>query len=119
MSRIKAEIEQKNYPNDSYPNTLTFGQTWLISGWVTEQNEDPETIAKSCYQALFKDEENQQRVELSKKGTFLKADIWEIERLDSQSYPQTHVIVALFPNQEMAEQLSNFYAEMLCEVKLN
>ncbi len=109
FSRIKAEIEQKYYPNDLYPKALTFGQSWLLSGWLTEQNQDAESIARDCCKALF--EKNTWTPEFYGKGTFLKGDILEIWQ--SQDYPHTHVIVALFPNKEMADKISDFYTDWM------
>jgi hypothetical protein len=52
FSLIKAEIEQSSHPN----SLTTIGKTWLISGWLIEQNQDIEGIARDCYKTLFKED---------------------------------------------------------------
>ncbi len=103
---IKKEIQQKAKPDKN-----TFGQTWLISGWLTEDHYlDPETLANSCYESVS-DKSNSQQ-DLYGKGTFLEGHIFEYWQ--SQSYPENHVIIILFPNREMAEKGANkFYTEWL------
>lgn len=104
FSLIKAEIQ-----SHSYFNNLTIGQTWLISGWLTEKDGDTESIARTCYNKLFKEDKWNQ--ELSGKGTFLKSDIFEIWQ--SQSYPNKHLIIILFPNRATAEKAAHFYQDWI------
>ena len=93
---IKTEIESK-----SQPDSLTIGQTWFVSGWLTEHpHQDTEAIAKSCYQNLFK-EGNWQR-DLYETGTFFQGDLFELWQ--SQSEPRHHVVIVLFPSREMMEK---------------
>jgi hypothetical protein len=101
---IKAEIEQ-----NSHQNPLTIGQTWLISGWLTEQKQDTENIARDCYKTLFKNDK--WTGELYKKGTFLNSNIFEIWQ--AQSYASDHLIIILFPNQEIAEKAAHFYTDWM------
>jgi hypothetical protein len=104
LIKIQSEIE----PN-SHPNSLTIGQTWLISGWLTEPNQDAESLARDCYKAVLK--KDQWTQELYGKGTFLNSNIFEIWQ--SQSYPNEHLIILLFPNQTMAEKAANFYSDWM------
>jgi len=104
LSLIKAEIEQY-----SHPNPLTIGQTWLVSGWLTEQNQDSESIAKACYNKLFKEDKWNQ--ELSRKGTFLQGDIFEIYQ--SQSDFKQHLIIVLFSDQATAKKAAEFYTDWM------
>lgn len=106
FSLIKAAIEQYSFPN---PNLVTIGQTWLISGWLTEPNQDAESMARDCYKEVLK--KDQWTQELYGKGTFLNSDIFEIWQ--SQSYPNEHLIILLFPNQAMAEKAANFYSDWM------
>ncbi|MFM7437205.1 MAG: hypothetical protein ACKO2V_01165, partial [Snowella sp.] len=81
FSQIQTEIQPY-----SAPNPLTIGQTWLISGWLTEDTQDPENIAKECYQVLFP--KNQWEQDLYGKDDFLQGTIWELWQ--SRSYPNDH-----------------------------
>ena len=101
---IKSEIDQYSYSNPS-----TIGRSWLISGWLTEQNQDSENIARDCYKILSA--QDKWTEELYGKGTLLNSNIFEIWQ--SQSYPNEHLIIVLFSSREVAEKAANFYTDWL------
>jgi hypothetical protein len=103
FSSIRAEIEQNFHPN------LTIGQTWLISGWLAEQDRDTESLAKDCYKILFT--QNQWSQDFQGKGTFLHGDFFELWQ--SRSDPNDHVMILLFPDRSMAEKAANFYTDWI------
>jgi hypothetical protein len=104
LQAIRSEIEPLSHPHE-----LTIGQTWLISGWTSEQDRDTEGLARECYQILFK--ENNWTQDLYGKGKFLAGDMWELWQ--SQSFRHHHVIVLLFPERSAAEKAANFYADWM------
>ena len=104
LSLIQTEIEQH-----LQPNPLTIGQTWLISGWLAGQEQDTESIARACYNRFFKEDKWNQ--ELYGKGTLFKGGIFEIWQ--SQSYPNEHLTIALFPDRAMAEKAAHFYTDWI------
>jgi hypothetical protein len=93
FSSIGAEIE-----SSSYSNPLTIGKTWLISGWLTDLNQETKSIAIDCYKNLF-------------KGSLLTADIFEIWQ--SQSHDSDRVIIILSPDRSTAEQAADFYRDWM------
>ncbi|MFM7575636.1 MAG: hypothetical protein ACKO5Q_01645, partial [Microcystaceae cyanobacterium] len=94
---------------DSNLTSLSIGQTWLISGWLTEDTLDPESIAKECYQILFP--ENQWVKDLYGKDDFLQGTIWELWQ--SRSYPNAHIIIILFKDRATAEKAGSFYTDWM------
>lgn len=103
FSLIAAEIQSA-----SQPKALTIGKTWLISGWLTEQNQDTESMAVDCYKTLFDDKLTP---EIRGKGTFLNADIFEFWQ--SQSYDSDRVIIILCPDQSTVEKAAEFYTDWM------
>ena len=104
ISLIEKEIE----PYSQF-KASTIGKTWLVSGWLDEHTQDSETIARECYQKLFK--QDKWKEELYGKGTLCKGDVFEIWQ--SQSYPHQHLIIILFPNQAMAEKAAELYTDWM------
>ncbi len=104
FEQIKKEIQP--YSNLT---SLSIGQTWLISGWLTEDTPDPESIAKECYQILFP--KNQWDKDLYGKDDFLQGTIWELWQ--SRSYPNDHIIILLFKDRATAEKASSFYTDWM------
>ena len=104
FSQIQTEIQSY-----SYLNPLTIGQTWLISGWLTEDTQDPEKIAKECYQVLFP--KNQWIQDLYGKDDFLQGTIWELWQ--SRSYPNDHIVIILFKDRATAEKAGSFYTDWM------
>ncbi|MFM8294068.1 MAG: hypothetical protein ACKN9E_05915 [Microcystaceae cyanobacterium] len=102
--QIQTEIQP-----DSNLTSLSIGQTWLISGWLTEDTLDPESIAKECYQILFP--ENQWVKDLYGKDDFLQGTIWELWQ--SRSYPNAHIIIILFKDRATAEKAGSFYTDWM------
>ncbi|BAY41909.1 hypothetical protein NIES2111_63050 (plasmid) [Nostoc sp. NIES-2111] len=112
---LKTEITQKINPKLS-----TIGQTWMLSGWLPENSSrNPEDIAKNCYSALFTDIYWQPN-----RGKFLDSNIFELWRPDNlnQSIDKVknhlnhnahHVVIAIYPNRESAEQAAEFYTDWM------
>ncbi|MBN4003801.1 hypothetical protein [Nostoc sp. LPT] len=112
---LKTEIEQK-----LNKELVTIGKTWLLSGWLSENSsQNPEDIAKDCYYALFKDTYWQ-----PEKGTFLDGKVFEIWRSENINYSvekatnalnshEHHVIIAIYPHRESAEQAAEFYKDWM------
>lgn len=112
---LKTEIEQK-----LNKELVTIGQTWLLSGWLPENSsQNPEDIAKDCYYALSKDTYWQ-----PEKGTFLDGKVFEIWCPENENYSlqkatnalnshEHHVIIAIYPNRESAEQAAEFYKDWM------
>ncbi|MFW9261058.1 hypothetical protein A4S05_14480 [Nostoc sp. KVJ20] len=112
---LKTEIEQK-----LNKELAIIGQTWLLSGWLPENSSrNPEEIAKDCYYALFKDTSWQ-----PEKGTFLDGKVFEIghSQYINQSQEkvttllksnQHHVVIAIYPHRESAEQAAEFYKDWM------
>jgi undecaprenyl pyrophosphate synthase len=106
FAAIKTELEEKHFITPP----LTIGQTWLVSGWLTDNcQQEPEVIAKSCYEVLFKNKNWEQH--LYSQGTFLKGKFFELWQ--PQNVSNDHVIIALFPNREMAEKAGKFYPDWM------
>jgi len=104
FSQIQTEIQPY-----SCLNPLTIGQTWLISGWLTDDTQDPEKIAKECYQILFP--KNQWTQDLYGKDDFLQGTIWELWQ--SRSYPNDHIVIILFKDRATAEKAGSFYTDWM------
>ena len=112
---LKTEIEEK-----LNKELAIIGKTWLLSGWLPENSsQNPEDIAKDCYYALFKDTSWQ-----PEKGTFLDGKVFEIWRSENTNYSlekvnnalnshEHHVIIAIYPNRESAEQAAEFYKDWM------
>jgi hypothetical protein len=112
---LKTEIEQK-----LNKELLTIGQTWLLSGWLPENSsQNPEDIAKDCYHTLFKDSYWQPG-----RGTFLGGKVFELWRsgninqsrekvTTSSNNHEDHVIIAIYPDRESAEQAAEFYQDWM------
>lgn len=98
---IATEIEQF-----SHQKPLTIGKTWLLSGWLTEQDQDAEKTAIDCCKALFKDK---LIPGIYGKGTLLTGNVFELW----QSYNSDHVIIILFPNQAAATKAAEFYTDWM------
>ena len=109
---LKLEITQTlNY------QVATIGQSWLVSAYLEPEETDIETIAQSCYHALFP--ELNWAEELEGKGMFLGGHIFELSRrrLSKSILPSNeeimtakhHVILILYPDQQSLEFSSNFY----------
>jgi hypothetical protein len=92
----------------AYPNPLTIGKTWLISGWLSRENQDSESTARDCYQTLFPE---QVTPEIQEKGIFLGGAIFEVWR--AQSYDSEHLVIILFPNRTAVEKAANFYKDWI------
>jgi hypothetical protein len=105
FSQIQTEIK----PYSDFNSLLTIGQTWLISGWLTEDTQDPENIAKECYQILFP--KNQWTQDLYGKDDFLQGTIWELWQ--SRSYPNDHIVIILFKDRATAEKAGSFYTDWM------
>ncbi len=100
LAKIKTEIEPKT-DGDS----LTIGQTWLVSGWLTEADQqNAEVIAQACYKSLFDEEDWQQC--LYSQSNFLTGKLFELWQ--TQSYPSRHLVIMLFPNRAIAEKAAKF-----------
>ena len=100
FAKIKTEIETKT-DDDS----LTIGQTWLVSGWLTESDQqNAEVIAQACYKSLFGEEDWQQC--LYSQSNFLTGQLFELWQ--TQSYPYRHLVIMLFPNRTIAEKAARF-----------
>ncbi|MDJ0729029.1 MAG: hypothetical protein QNJ33_03465 [Crocosphaera sp.] len=109
---LKLEITQiLNY------QVATIGQTWLVSAYLNPEETDVESIAKSCYHALFP--ELNWPEELEGQGKFLGGYIFQLSRrrltrsmLSSKEEIITakdHVIIILYRDQHSLELSSNFY----------
>lgn len=97
---IKTEIETK-----TNINSLSIGQTWLVSGWLTDEDlQESEIIAQACYKSLFKEKDWQEC--LYNKSNFLTGKLFELWK--TQSYPSHHVVILLFPDRESAEEAATF-----------
>ena len=106
FAEIKTEIENKTERND-----LTIGQTWLVSGWLTEADQqNAEVIAQACYKSLFDSQEDWQQW-LYSQGDFLNGKLFEVWQ--TESYPYLHVVILLFPNQAMAEEAAKYYKDWM------
>jgi hypothetical protein len=89
---------------------LTFGQTWLASGWLTEtEHQDPESLAKICYQSLTKNNNWQQN--LYGQGKFLNGYIFELWQPLTDA--NEHIVILLLPGEEMAREAANFYKDWM------
>ena len=104
----------------------TLGQTWMILGAMPTDsypNQNPETIARECYQALIPNADWSNN--LQGKGYFLGGSIFELWRhslgisdpsaaLSTQPFPSSriednhHVIIAIYPNRKIAKEAANF-----------
>ncbi len=104
--QIQTEIQP-----DSNLTSLTIGQTWLISGCLTEDTSDPESIAKECYQILFP--KNQWAKDLYGKGNFLQETIWIWELWKSPSYPNDHIVILLFKDEATEKEAEKFYSDWM------
>ncbi|QSJ17229.1 hypothetical protein JYQ62_37285 [Nostoc sp. UHCC 0702] len=105
---LKTEVEQK-----LNKELAIIGKTWLLSGWLPENSsQNPEDIAKDCYYALFKDTYWQ-----PERGTFLGGKIFEIWRSENTTNHlnsnEHHVIIAIYPHRESAEQAAEFYKDWM------
>ncbi|MDF5737277.1 MULTISPECIES: hypothetical protein [unclassified Nostoc] len=92
----------------------------MLSGWLPENSsQNPEDIAKDCYYALSKDTYWQ-----PEKGTFLDGKVFEIWCPENENYSlqkatnalnshEHHVIIAIYPNRESAEQAAEFYKDWM------
>ncbi|MBD2467863.1 hypothetical protein [Nostoc sp. FACHB-145] len=101
---LKDEIEQK-----INKELVIIGKTWMLSGWLPENSsQNPEDIAKDCYDALFKDALWQ-----PERGNFLGGKIFELWRSENTNNhlnnTEHHVIIAIYPHRESAEKAAEFY----------
>ena len=102
---IKTEIANKTEIDD-----LTIGQTWLVSGWLTEADrQNAAAIAQASYEVLFPDKNWQQG--LYAQGDFLNGKLFEIWQ--RESYPHHHVVILLFPNKDMSIEGAKFYSDWM------
>ncbi|WP_144053166.1 hypothetical protein [Xenococcus sp. PCC 7305] len=102
---IKIEIENKIASDH-----LTIGYTWLVSGWLREEDsQNAATIAQACYEVLFP--ENNWRTGIYSEGDFLNGKFFEIWQRESKV--QQHVVFLLFPNKDMAIKGAEFYSDWM------
>ncbi|MBD2441574.1 hypothetical protein [Nostoc sp. FACHB-110] len=101
---LKEEIEQR-----LNPELKPIGQTWMVSGSQPENSsQNPEDIAKDCYYSLFKNTAWQPN-----KGSFLDGNIFEISHSETTNNHEHHVIIAIYPNQDIAKQAAEFYKDWM------
>jgi hypothetical protein len=117
---LKTQIEQQ-----LQGETAAIGQSWMISGWLPNpDSQNPEAVAKACYQALIPT--GNWEHDLEGEGKFLGANIYELWRYRLLMQEETtsitsiqniqdnqHVIVIIYPNKETAEKASRFYSDWL------
>ncbi len=120
---VKSIIEQK-----LVGNIATLGQTWMLSAYVSSLEKfseaEVEIIAQNCYQALMPDLKWDE--ELDGKGGFLGATIFELSSTQLSQKEVTidnkksniitqdkHVIIAIYPNEESFNLLSDFYTDWM------
>jgi hypothetical protein len=119
FATLKAEIEQR-----SHGETATIGQSWIMSGWLPHpESQNPDAIAKACYQSLMPQGNWQQ--DLEGQGQFLGATIYELKRYRLVMKEDTditnlanlqdnqHILIILYPDRAAAETAARFYDDWL------
>ncbi|MFP4007992.1 MAG: hypothetical protein ACLFV6_08335 [Spirulinaceae cyanobacterium] len=111
--------------------TATLGQTWMISAqldWQTSTHNNPELLAKECYLSLFPQYDWQDN--LKSVNTFLGGTIFELsqykfdlpenpEDINLENYVTSnfeenhHLIIAIYPNPEIATAATYFLDDWL------
>ena len=94
FNNIKQEVDQYN---KLYKN-ITIGQTKIISGWLTEEENNRETIAEECYQNIV-NKPDQWNNCLYGQGKFFNSDIFEIWNPLS-SYLEEHLLIIIFSDEQ-------------------
>jgi len=119
FATLKTEIEQR-----SHGETATIGQSWIMSGWLPHpESQNPDAIAKACYQSLMPHGNWQQ--DLEGQGQFLGATIYELKRYRLVMKEDTditnlanlqdnqHILIILYPDRSAAETAAHFYDDWL------
>jgi len=94
-------------------NPLFLGQTLLITGWLTDNEKDQETIqqiANECLQSIFPD--NYPLPPFNRQGELFDSPIFEYG-LFSQLSNYQHVLIWLFANSEADDNLNICQQELL------
>lgn len=102
LAEIKTEIEAI-----AQSNSLTIGKTWLISGWLAEEDlANAETIAQACYQSTFGGDLEEWKENLYAQSSFLTGKLFELWQTQASS--SIHIVILLLPNQDKAKQAASF-----------
>ena len=101
FNSLKEELSQYSQLHER----LTIGKTQIVSGWLTEEVTDVETIAQDCYQSLV-DNSGKWSSNLYGKGKFLNSHIFEIWNPLS-NYLDDHLLIILFSDQESFNKAAN------------
>ena len=122
FAELREKIQQK-----LGENTATLGQTWMLSAYLPNYSEttpeEIEQIAQKCYKAIFP---NVEEIEFDGKGEFIGATIFaysdnslkpqEIKLGDKEIitvFPTQHIIIAIYPDEEMFQKLAEFYTDWM------
>ena len=124
FAELKERIQRKLGDNKA-----TLGQTWMLSTYLPNFSEitsaEIEQIAQESYKAIFPNT-NIEEVKFHKKGEFIGATIFEYsdkgfkeevvklgEKENSIFVQNKHVIVAIYPDKESFDILSELYTDWM------
>ena len=102
LAEIKTEIEAI-----AQSNSLIIGKTWLISGWLAEEDlANAETIAQDCYKSTFDGDIEDWNKCYFAQSSFLTGKLFELWQTQASS--SIHIVILLLPNQDKAQQAASF-----------
>ena len=88
-------------------NSLTIGKTWLISGWLAEEDlSNAETIAQACYKSAFGGTLEDWKESCYAQSSFLTGKLFELWQTQASS--SIHIVILLLPNQDKTKQAAKF-----------
>lgn len=107
LAEIKTEIEAI-----AQSDSLTIGKTWLISGWLAEEDlANAEAIAQACYQSAFDGDLDDWKKDLYAQSSFLTGKLFELWQTQASS--SIHIVILLLPNQEQAKKAASFNTDWM------
>ena len=120
LAGLKSELERRL--NEEMP---TLGQTWMVSGWLSDlESDNTRETARSCYAALYP--EASWNADFQGEGVFLGAYVYELWQyrlhLDKQVRPESvndfledrHVVIIVYPNHKSAlKEAPRFYSDWM------
>ncbi|HBB35488.1 MAG TPA: hypothetical protein DDZ80_20995 [Cyanobacteria bacterium UBA8803] len=119
---IVAKINQSVEPREIRPEQQgTIGQTWLISVQIADSNQDPQQLAKACYEQITPNPN--WKPDFKEQGRLLGARVFEYWHLptnwtqDWEEFSQEnyHIIICLFPAgkniAEIRQKLEDIYLD--------
>jgi hypothetical protein len=111
----KLQELQKIVRGHTIKNPPKLGQSWLFWGKLAAAEQNPNEIAKICYETLeICDRANWKR-DLKGEGEYRGASLYELEQpdtiLDGQNLSH-HLIICLFPHDKTEKEISNIIGQL-------